>query len=80
MSEEVEKSKGARKKPFTFYDGALEFMEQHSHRILFIEAVKGLPRAMGMGNRPHILMAISKIWKDNMGIKILLRPFLENNN
>lgn len=71
MSEEVEKkSKGARRKPFTFYDGALQFMEHHSHRILFIEAAKGLPRAMGKGIRPHILMVISKIWKDHMGIKI----------
>lgn len=43
-----------------------------------MEAVEGLPRCKGRGNRPHALMVSSKIWKEHVEPEILQWPFLEN--
>lgn len=46
--------------------------------ILSMEAVEGLPRFKGRGNRPHTQMESSKIWKEHVEPEILQWPFLEN--
>lgn len=54
------------------------YLTRPVYRILSKEAVKGLPKFPGSGNRPHTLRVSSKIWKERVEPEILLWPFLES--